>query len=62
MAVYSIDFERLAVYEAGALLVTLLAYPGESEDQQSKVHVPFAPTLSGQNVRLTPIGLPRRNR
>jgi hypothetical protein len=38
MAVYSIDFERVAVYEAGALLVTLLAYPHESEDKQSKVH------------------------
>src|SRR5262245_53301226 len=38
MAVHLIDFSRLAVYEAGALLVTLLAYPGESEDTRGKVH------------------------
>jgi hypothetical protein len=38
MAQHAIDFTRLAVYEAGALLVTLLAYPRESEDKQSKVH------------------------
>jgi hypothetical protein len=41
MAIRSIDFKRLEVYEAGALLVTLLAYPGESEheeERRSRVH------------------------
>ena len=41
MALYSIDFKHLEVYEAGALLVTLLAYPGESdheEERRSRVH------------------------
>jgi hypothetical protein len=41
MAIHCIDFNRLEVYEAGALLVTLLAYPGESKDddeQRSRVH------------------------
>jgi hypothetical protein len=41
MALHSIDFKRLEVYEAGALLVTLLAYPGDSdqeEERRSRVH------------------------
>jgi hypothetical protein len=33
-----IDFRRLEVYEAGALLVTMLAYPDESEDTRAEVH------------------------
>ena len=32
-----IDFDRLEVYEAGALLVTLLAYPEEGEETRSEV-------------------------
>jgi hypothetical protein len=32
------DFNRLEVYEAGALLVTLLAYPDASDEAQG--HVP----------------------
>jgi choline dehydrogenase-like flavoprotein len=32
------DFSRLAVYEAGALLVTLLAYPDASDEAQGHVH------------------------
>ena len=41
MALHWIDFKRLEVYEAGALLVTLLAYPGEGdheEERRSRVH------------------------
>jgi hypothetical protein len=40
MAVYWIDFKRLEVYEAGAMLVTRLAFPceGESEETLSRVH------------------------
>ena len=40
MDAYSIDFSRLEVYEVGALLVTRLAFPGESEPEetQSRVH------------------------
>ena len=38
MSVRLIDFNRLAVYEAGALLVTLLAYPDVSDETQGKVH------------------------
>jgi hypothetical protein len=33
-----IDFRRLEVYEAGAMLVTLLAYPVESDEIRSRVH------------------------
>ena len=33
-----IDFDRVEVYEAGALLVTLLAYPEEGEETRSEVH------------------------
>ncbi len=32
------DFNRLEVYEAGALLVTLLAYPDASDEAQGHVH------------------------
>jgi hypothetical protein len=38
MNIQSIDFDRLEVYEAGALLVTLLAYPEEGEETRSEVH------------------------
>src|SRR5439155_12090971 len=40
MAAYSIDFSRLEVYEVGAPLVTRLAFPSESEleETQSRVH------------------------
>jgi len=38
MSVRLIDFNRLAVYEAGALLVTLLAFPDASDEAQGKVH------------------------
>jgi hypothetical protein len=36
MALHSIDFKRLEVYEAGALLVTLLAYPGKSDHEEKR--------------------------
>jgi hypothetical protein len=36
-----IDFDRLEVYEAGALLVTLLAYPEEGEETQRGARVPL---------------------
>jgi hypothetical protein len=42
MSVHCIDFNRLEVYEAGALLVTLLAYPDENEhedERRSLVHL-----------------------
>jgi hypothetical protein len=38
MSVRLIDFNRLAVYEAGALLVTLLAFPDASDETQGNVH------------------------
>src|SRR5712671_871100 len=38
MSVRLIDFKRLAVYEAGALLVTLLAFPDASDETQGNVH------------------------
>jgi hypothetical protein len=38
MTVHLIDFNRMAVYEAGALLVTLLAFPDASDETQSNVH------------------------
>src|SRR6202048_5397646 len=38
MSVRLIDFNRLAVYEAGALLVTLLAFPEASDETQGNVH------------------------
>jgi hypothetical protein len=42
LAVHLINFNRLEVYEAGALIVTLLAYPDENEhedERRSLVHV-----------------------
>jgi hypothetical protein len=36
MTPYSIDLNRLEVYEAGALIVSLLAYPGESEEDDQR--------------------------
>jgi hypothetical protein len=36
MDAYSIDFSRLEVYEVGALLVTRLAFPGESEPEETQ--------------------------
>jgi hypothetical protein len=38
MTTHLIDFNRLEVYEAGALLVTLLAYPDASDKTQGNVH------------------------
>jgi hypothetical protein len=36
MAIHLIDFNRLEVYEAGAILVSWLAYPGESEHEEER--------------------------
>jgi hypothetical protein len=33
MTIHLIDFNRVEVYEAGASLITLLAYPGKSEEE-----------------------------
>ena len=38
MSLHQIDFNRLQVYEAGALLVTLLAFPEASDETQGNVH------------------------
>ena len=38
MSVHLIDFNRIAVYEAGALLVTLLAYPDASDQTRGDIH------------------------
>ena len=38
MTAHLIDFQRLAVYEAGALLVTLLAFPEASDQMRGDVH------------------------
>jgi hypothetical protein len=38
MTAHLIDFQRLAVYEAGALLVTLLAFPEASDQVRGDVH------------------------
>jgi hypothetical protein len=34
MTVHLIDFNRFEVYEAGAVLVSVLAYPGDSEEEK----------------------------
>jgi hypothetical protein len=39
MATHLIDFGRLEVYEAGAILITLLAYPDESEPEERRGNV-----------------------
>ena len=39
MSLHQIDFNRLQVYEAGALLLTLLAYPDASDETQGNVHL-----------------------
>jgi len=41
MTVHLVDFNRVQIYEAGAMLVTLLAYPGASgsdEERRSQLH------------------------
>ena len=38
MNMHLIDFNRLEVYEAGALLVTLLAFPDASDETRGNVH------------------------
>src|SRR3954452_9276663 len=38
MSIHWINFDRLTVYEAGAILVTLLAFPNETEDVRDRVH------------------------
>ena len=41
MTVHLVDFNRVQTYEAGAMLVTLLAYPGASgsdEERRSQLH------------------------
>ena len=38
MSVHVIDFNRVEVYEAGAALLTVLAYPGDSDETRAKVH------------------------
>jgi hypothetical protein len=39
MRLHQIDFNRLQVYEAGALLLTLLAYPDASDETQGNIHL-----------------------
>ena len=39
MSLHQIDFNRLQVYEAGALLLTLLAYPDASDEMQGNIHL-----------------------
>lgn len=38
MSVHVIDLNRFAVYEAGAALLSVLAYPGDSEETRAGVH------------------------
>jgi hypothetical protein len=38
MSLRLINFDQLTVYEAGALVVTLLAYPEENEELRDRVH------------------------
>ena len=38
MYVHEIDFNRIEVYEAGATLLTVLAYPSDSEEKRGDVH------------------------
>ena len=49
--VHVLDFNRVEVYEAGASLITLLAYPGESDEQSEAIHASLC------HVALTTIGL-----
>ena len=39
MSLHQIDFNRLQIYEAGALLLTLLAYPDASDETQGNIHL-----------------------
>jgi len=36
MTVHLADFNRIELYEAGAMLVTLLAFPGKSADDEEE--------------------------
>ena len=37
-SVHVLDFSRIEVYEAGAILITLLAYSGENDEQSEAIH------------------------
>jgi hypothetical protein len=39
MSIHQINFDRLTIYEAGAMVVTLLAYPDETDDVRARVHI-----------------------
>jgi hypothetical protein len=48
MTVRLMDFNRIELYEAGAMLVTLLAFPGDSaddEEQRSRVHASLCSSM-----------------
>ncbi len=65
MTVHVLDFNRIEVYEAGAILITLLPYPGASEEQSREaVHASLChlalrvacaldPSKSGRGSRAT---------
>jgi hypothetical protein len=58
MSVHLIDFNRLAVYEAGALLVTLLAFPDASDETQGNVHASLCNYVSSGRARKNPMTEP----
>jgi hypothetical protein len=56
MAIHWIDFNYLEVYEAGAMLVTRLAFPGESEAEEtcSRVHASLCAYALGARCEIEP--------
>jgi len=62
VSVRLIDFKRLAVYEAGALLLTLLAYPDASDETQGNIHLSLCTHALRVRSAIEPIGPFWRNR
>jgi hypothetical protein len=56
MDIRLIDFDQLTVYEAGALVVTWLAYPDGSEDLMGRVHAALVPARSERRARMIRTG------
>jgi hypothetical protein len=57
MTVHLVDFNRVQVYEAGAMLVTLLAYPGASgsdEERRSQLHASLCACMLRASYEVDP--------
>ena len=63
MVVHLIDFHRFAVYEAGASLISVLAYPGDGDEElRAGVHASLCTMRSECGAKSSRIGHFRHSR